>query len=491
MAYAVTLARGLTWLHDGADGGDLIAAAASGGVAHPPGYPAYLVLARLFLLLPFGSPALRTNLLSAASAVGASLLVADAVRLAHGGRHRIGAAAGVLAGFAFGLSPLLWSQAVITEVYGLHALLVAASLRALPVWPGAPNSLKAFAFWGAITGIALANHLTSIFLVPAGLGLALCGRACPELAEGSGRRMHSLTGASIGLAGGAALYALLPWWASRHPAINWGNASTGSGFWWLVTGEPYRGLVFQAWPYLWSRLQAGAGLWVEQFGAVGLVAGLSGLLITTRQPAVLRWILLWLFLCFSVFAIGYNTSDSYTYLLPAFLAFAIWLGQGLAIWLEAAGSWQRVLTALFIVALFFNAAPAMARVDASRDDAAERFGRAVLEGAPPGAIIITSEDRDSFALWYWREAAGARRDLIVVVERLLPFDWYRDQLRWTYPDIQLAPGSGARPGPGWADELIRLNDRPVCWTFPDQNDVLICDSLLKPASDRLERIAST
>ena len=145
-----------------------------------------------------------------------------------------------------------------------------------------------------------------------------------------------------------------------------------------------------------------------------------------------------------------------------------------------------MLTALFIVALFFNAVPAMARVDASRDDTAERFGRAVLEGAPPGAIIMSSEDRYSFALWYWREAAGARRDLIVVVERLLPFDWYRDQLRWTYPDVQLP----ARPGTGWADELIRLNDRPVCRTFPDQNEVLICDSLLKPASDRLERIAS-
>ena len=46
--YLASLAPGLTWANFGADGGDLIAAAATGGVAHPTGYPFYLLLARLF-----------------------------------------------------------------------------------------------------------------------------------------------------------------------------------------------------------------------------------------------------------------------------------------------------------------------------------------------------------------------------------------------------------------------------------------------------------
>src|SRR5689334_22464317 len=33
--YLFSMAPGLTWAHDGADGGDLITAAATGGVAHP------------------------------------------------------------------------------------------------------------------------------------------------------------------------------------------------------------------------------------------------------------------------------------------------------------------------------------------------------------------------------------------------------------------------------------------------------------------------
>ena len=39
--YLTTLAPGLTWANDGADGGDLVTAAATLGVAHPTGYPLY------------------------------------------------------------------------------------------------------------------------------------------------------------------------------------------------------------------------------------------------------------------------------------------------------------------------------------------------------------------------------------------------------------------------------------------------------------------
>ncbi|MBN3276043.1 TM260 protein, partial [Polyodon spathula] len=49
----------------GGDSGELITAACELGVAHPPGYPLFTLLARLALdLLPFGPPAYRVNLLN-------------------------------------------------------------------------------------------------------------------------------------------------------------------------------------------------------------------------------------------------------------------------------------------------------------------------------------------------------------------------------------------------------------------------------------------
>ncbi|HLO31264.1 MAG TPA: DUF2723 domain-containing protein, partial [Anaerolineales bacterium] len=73
--YLSTLAPGLSWANDGSDGGDLIAAAATNGNAHPTGYPLYLILARIFQFLPVGSLAWRTNLMSALATVCAAVLI--------------------------------------------------------------------------------------------------------------------------------------------------------------------------------------------------------------------------------------------------------------------------------------------------------------------------------------------------------------------------------------------------------------------------------
>src|SRR6266498_1775135 len=123
--YLRTLAPGLTWANAGSDGGDLITAAATGGIAHPTGYPLYLLLARLFQLLPFGSLAFRTNLMSALLTTLATALVFDLVtRSILSPRNSLPWLPGLVAGYAFGLAPLIWSQAVITEVYALQTLLL-------------------------------------------------------------------------------------------------------------------------------------------------------------------------------------------------------------------------------------------------------------------------------------------------------------------------------------------------------------------------------
>ena len=58
------------------DSGELAAAVHTLGVAHPPGYPLYLTLGKLFsLLVPVGRPVFRLNLFSAAAAAAAAGLL--------------------------------------------------------------------------------------------------------------------------------------------------------------------------------------------------------------------------------------------------------------------------------------------------------------------------------------------------------------------------------------------------------------------------------
>lgn len=66
----------------GGDNGELVAAACSFGVAHPPGYPLFTMLLELFfLILPYGTHAWRGNVLSGIFGGAACAMVALTVQL--------------------------------------------------------------------------------------------------------------------------------------------------------------------------------------------------------------------------------------------------------------------------------------------------------------------------------------------------------------------------------------------------------------------------
>ena len=76
--YGWTLAPGV----GAGDSGELILAARDLGIPHPPGYPIWVLLARIATVVPIGSVALRVNALSAfLSAVGAGLFYLLASRV--------------------------------------------------------------------------------------------------------------------------------------------------------------------------------------------------------------------------------------------------------------------------------------------------------------------------------------------------------------------------------------------------------------------------
>jgi hypothetical protein len=158
LIYRLTLAPTVTLV----DSGELTAAARFLGVAHPPGFPLYLILAHLISLLPLGSIAVRINFASAifaALACGMLTLVAAeliagssfASKLRSEQRKReskpkiigkdtfltdvwlvLGSA--ISAGFLLAFSRTLWSYATIAEVYTLNSLLILTILFLMLRW---------------------------------------------------------------------------------------------------------------------------------------------------------------------------------------------------------------------------------------------------------------------------------------------------------------------------------------------------------------------
>ncbi|XP_043404323.1 transmembrane protein 260 isoform X7 [Chelonia mydas] len=115
-AYAATLPPSVP----GGDSGELITAAYELGVAHPPGYPLFTLLAKLVIgLFPFGSVAYRVNLFCGLlGAAAASLLYYTVFRLS--GSY----AGGILAAGVFSFSRLTWQWSITAEVFSLNNLFV-------------------------------------------------------------------------------------------------------------------------------------------------------------------------------------------------------------------------------------------------------------------------------------------------------------------------------------------------------------------------------
>ncbi len=429
--YLATMPGTITWAHYGADGGDLITAAYVLGVPHPPGYPLYVVIGHLFTWLPWGTVAFRLHLLSAVSAAGAAGLLAAAVA------RRTSLPAGLVAGLVFAFGPVMWSQAIIAEVYAVNALVVAGVLWVALASGGDDQRTRGNAGFvlGFLWGLGWTTHLTTALLAP------LVWQKIEARRRQVGNR--AVWQASAGWLLGLSPFLLLPVLAAGRPVINWGDPLTVERWWRVVTGEIYRGYAFSLpladWP--------GRAAALAQFAAGQLT--LPGVLLAAWAAYRLKWhrrsqargaILSAVLI--AVYALVYNTADSHVLLIPAWMLAAGLLAVGVhrlaqisprKTWL----GWVALVIPVYL--LIANWGITSLRGDREAVD----FGAAVLEQSPPDALVYTETDRHTFALWYSRFAEGARPDLTVINRDLLAQPWYQAVL--SAQDANWLAGMEGRP----------------------------------------------
>ncbi len=122
------------------DSGELTTAIYSMGAAHPPGYPIYCILGKLFTFIPVGNIAYRVNLLSAVfGALTVLIFFFWALRMLGMNRDEEGISLkihgpAVVSALMFAFTELLWSQAVIGEVYTVNSFLSALMLYSALLW---------------------------------------------------------------------------------------------------------------------------------------------------------------------------------------------------------------------------------------------------------------------------------------------------------------------------------------------------------------------
>lgn len=536
IGYLVTLAPTVTFW----DAGELVAAANSLGIPHPPGTPLWVLVAHTWgKLIPFGDYAWRLNLMSAvAGAISAGLwfLVAHAL-VRRGDREApawiplgAGLAAALLTAFTF----TNWQNAVEAEVYSIAMITIAGGAWCAVRWTEyrtvrrGTQMLLLLLLLGAMS---IGNHLLALLVGPAlvlflahvawrdplrdaaerlrerarvmmvgatwlllialGLGSATLTMVAGALVAGAAalmirRGQVAFVLASLAIvAVGLSPYLFLLLRARQGPFINEADPATWDALLAVIRraqypvrtplddptvlhgpGNPGRSITIlgyqlanyaQYFDWQWARTLGDKAFTAIPRLAVTilvLVTGMWGALTQWRRDRSGFWLMAALFcvtglglVLYMNFkpgpSIGYeiwpNGSDHEVrerdyFFVASFVAWGVWTALGLAAFASRlaartpGAAWPRAVYATAALPFILNFGDA-SRAHGPDATLARDFARALLDSVPPGGILFTYGDNDTFPLWHAQVVDGYRRDVILVCLALAETDWYQRQIR--------------------------------------------------------------
>jgi Protein O-mannosyl-transferase TMEM260-like len=476
VVYSWTLAPAVTLT----DSGELIVAAYGLGVAHPPGFPLWVMLAHLASLVPVGSVAVRINFSSAVFAALAcamlTLVVAELIVTASyfaarrrrnkparqvsniessnvGGLLILAPAFG--AGLLMAFSRTLWAYATITEVYTLNALLVLLVFLLILRWrrriietrrdsSAAVETHDTWIYVAAfVFGLAMGvHHVTVALTLPA---IAVVVYTTEGVKFFTSRRL--LYTALISISALILVYSYLPWAASRSPAMNWGNARSLQEIWWHITGRQYRVFFSFSPATMGAQFVEFCRVALREFGfawlPLTLFLAVAGLASACKRDRTAFWFLLLVLLADLAYAVSYEIAeDKDAYYLPAFISIAIAAGLGIRWLIQVAASrrspiWKPYVAAAIAIVLTSAAAFAANWPFNNRRHyfIADDYVENLFSTIAPNGLLLTQDWQVASPMLYAQEIEQRRGDVKVVDINLLRRSWYFDYLKHAHPGL--------------------------------------------------------
>ncbi|XP_069452796.1 LOW QUALITY PROTEIN: protein O-mannosyl-transferase TMEM260 [Ovis canadensis] len=447
----------------GGDSGELITAAHELGVAHPPGYPLFTLVAKLAILLfPFGSVAYRVNLLCGLfGAAAAALLFFTVFRLS--GSY----AGGILAAGVFSFSRLTWQWSIAAEVFSLNNLFVGL-LMALTVHfeeAATAQERSKIAKIGALCcGLSLCNQHTIVLYV-----LCIIPWILFRLLKEKELSPGSLLKLSLCFFAGLLPYIYLPVSSYLNQARwTWGDQTTLLGFLTHFLREEY-GTFSLAKSEIGSSmseilLSQVTNMRTQLSFNIQALAVWANICLTRkdRQSPSLIWLFTGMFCIYSLFfAWRANLDISKPLFMGVVERFwmqsnavvAVLAGIGLAALVSES---NRVLNTnglqylewlsaiLFVTCQIYSN---YSICDQRTNYVIDKFAKNLLSSMPRDAIILLRGDLPGNSLRYMHYCEGLRPDISLVDQEMMTYEWYLPKMAKHLPGVKF-PGNRWNPVEG-------------------------------------------
>ncbi|CAK6957032.1 transmembrane protein 260 isoform X1 [Scomber scombrus] len=424
----------------GGDSGELITTACELGVAHPPGYPLFTLLARLVMcLLPSLSPAHSANLMSSllgAAACGA--LCFTVCRLAGPGPGA------VLAGGLFAVSRLSWQWSMVAEVFTLNNLFVSLLFFLTASFHSAENTTqrRKISHWGALCcGLGLCNQHTLVLYV-----LVVIPWVLHRLHSHRELSLRSLVSLGVCFLLGFLPYIYLPISSYLNTARwSWGDQTTLSGLLTHLLRAEYGTFSLAKTDIsvnLTTMLKAQLDHCLADLSLPVLVLAGTGLLLSSwdRTCCSVSWLFTAMMLVYSLFFAWRANLDINRPLLLGVVE-RFWLQSDAAVCVLAGLGLSRTHTGLerrlghgrlwkttgwvLTMTLLAHMVHTNHReCDQSKNSVVERFGSELLASIPKDSIILTRGDLPGNSLRYLHYCQDMRPDVCLVDQEMMTYTWY-------------------------------------------------------------------
>ncbi len=498
--YLITIAPAVSFW----DCGEFIACSVTLGIPHPPGAPLFLLMGKIFSMIPFSTDiAYRVNLLSVfTSVVTVFLLYLIIVQLIRSFAGKpvekmdkfIAYAAAATGALCYAFTDSFWFNAVEAEVYALSTLFTAAVVWLTLKWAEdreEQRSLISLLIIAYLLGLSYGVHLLSFLVVPSIMLLILFYK--PKLLL----NWKFWSFAVVLFVIGASTYYMIYVRSHLHPFIN-ENDPSNLGIWYYLKREQYGsqsliGTLFNRasdfWEYQikfmylryfgWNFIGKGTtfdtmGFIQENYSTIGLlglpfITGLFGFGYHFKKDWKKALIVLVFFIFSGIMLVIYLNQKApqprerdYVYI-GSFMAFSMWIGLGCYGLMKIVKEWLKggvlqkagiYMTAavLFIINPVNQFQHNFEEHDRSGNYLAWDYSYNLLNSCEPNAILFTNGDNDTFPLWYLQEVEGIRKDVRVVCLSLLNTNWFIYQLKHYEPKINI----------NLSDEQI-WNIKPQAW----------------------------
>ncbi len=433
----------------GGDSTELVTACAVTGIPHPPGYPLYTLLGKIFTFIPLYSVPWRVNLLSAFLSAMCCMFIYLSLEILT--KNPLSSLGGSL---CLAFSRYFWHYAEVSEVFPLNNMFVSLLIYILIVWRENLHNDRYIYLAAFFFGLSMANHHTAILLVPA-IVFSLIYNKKDILFN-----KKILSFSALVFLAGLTPYIYLPVAAMKEPPLNWKNPVNIKNFKGLVFRENYgsMSLIPEKFlkehnlkaPPLYKKLSVYMISFYYQFRITGILLAITGFiyLLVTDLPFnifLFTGILFTGFFFVSIanmpFEIPLLVGVLQRFYIMSAVIFSFYTGFGIKFLLDSTASkfspkWNVMFSILILLICFFVPFISnMGEADFRNNYLAFDYGKNILSPLPEDSILFVKGDLPSMTSDYLQMVEGFRRDIKVIDYVKLRYDWYTEQIKKRYPDM--------------------------------------------------------